>query len=239
MVAKAIGMDIQDDDHYGKRKVSVLCPGHNDRHHGSCYLTQTGCHCYVCNKSFDIFEMVMLHCGINFPEAAGMVADLCGGRERFLIEDAGYTEDEDDDIVTGGAKIISRSDMQLIGIFNNPVYVAREVVPSWAEPERAQGARHTWYPGDIDDPDGDYVVIEECAARDPLRDLRREEPQEYFRLIRDKAWEALEQKRGWQNFARKISRSYARSLTKDIRRVEEIIIEHGGSLKEPPKELGE
>jgi len=233
MVARAIGMDIQDNNRTSKNKVSILCPGHDDRHHGSCFLTQTGCHCYVCNKDFDLFDMVMLHCSVNFPEAAGMVADLCGGRERFRIEDTDYIGN-DDDYTTGGTSSISRSDMQLIGVFSTPVYIAREAVPDWAEPERTRGTRHIWCPGDIDKPDSDYVVIEECIVHDPLRELLREDPQEYFRLIRNKAWETLKEKLDWQSFARKISRPYARTLIKDIRKIEEIIIEHGGSLKEPP-----
>lgn len=220
LVAESIGMDI---DRSGRKRPSVLCPGHDDKHHGSCYITARGCRCFVCNKDYDVFEMVMLHCGVRFYEAAGVIADLCGGRERFLMAaDAGKPD----------ARLLNRRDMDLIGIYNTSVYAVREIVPDYAEPPLQKGFRHEWYPGDPDKNEENYVVIEECVCKNPLWTLLDEDPDEYNRLIRDKAGETLLACRVYQKEAYQHSRSLARDLAKDIRRIEEIYIEHDGSLRE-------
>ena len=239
MVAREIGMDIQDDRDIPdykrqKSKVSVLCPKHNDRNHGSCFLSESGCRCFVCNQTFDVFDMVMLHCNLDFREAAGIIADLCGGRERFLIDDEYGLEEQDSDD-QGIIKMISRPDMELIGIYNTPIYAAKEVVNSYCERERLPGYRHTWYPGDPEKDEDDYVVIEEMVIKSPLMDLLKNNSQLYVELIQNKAWEALESYRDMQAAFLKCSRLYARELNPTIRRIEEILIEYGGSLRNPPE----
>ena len=232
LVAQAIGMDIQDNRSY-KNKVSVLCPGHDDRHHGSCYLTERGCHCYVCNQDFDVFDMVKLQCNLSFRDAAGLIADLCGGRERFLIDDTDGAEDSEFGELNA-FRMISRPDMELIGVYSTPVYVAREVIPSYYEQEREPGTRNTWYPGDPDKDEDDYVVVEEMVIKNPLWDLLKTNPQVYAELIQNKAWEALEREREMQRIFLESSRSVAREFTPTIRKIEAILIEYGGSLRNPP-----
>jgi hypothetical protein len=232
IVAQVINMDIRD---YGSRK-SILCPGHNDHSHGSCFLTEKGCHCFSgeCNRTYDVLDMVMLHCNVDFREAAGIVADLCGGRERFLLEDENIIEDiESEEQIN--FKLISRPDMELIGIYNSPVYVIRGIVNSYSEPEKLPGFRHTWYPGDPEIEDDDYVVIEEMVVKSPLLEMLKSDPQVYAELIQNKAWEMLERYRDTQKYFFKCSRIDARKLTPTIRRIEEIIIEYGGSLRNPPE----
>jgi len=231
MVAQSIGMDIQE-NRYSKNKISVLCPGHDDRHYGSCFLTERGCHCFVCNRDFDVFDMVRLHCSLDFRNAAGLIADLCGGRERFLVEENNDDPDSDD---PGSIKMISRPDMDLIGVFSTPVYTIREAVPSYCEPERKPGFRHEWYPGNPDKGEDDYVVIEEMVMKNPLWELLKSDPATYAELIQNKAWEAWEKYRDIQNIFSKHSRIMARELTSTIRKIEEILIEYGGSLRNPPE----
>jgi len=235
MVAQAIGMNIQHKRYY-KNKVSVLCPSHDDRNHGSCFLTERGCRCYVCNESFDVFDMVKLHLNLDFREAAGIIADLCGGRERFLI----YEDNESR--ATGGQsglKILSRSDLELIGIYNMPVYVTHEAVFSFCEPERRPSFRHVWHPGDPDTDTEDYIVIEKMALKSPLLELLKDDSLGYAELIQNKAWETLEKYREIQDSFMRYSRTMARAVTPTIRRIEEILIEHGGSLRCPPEFMKE
>ena len=225
VVARAINMDIEDGTVAtldGKRRVSVLCPGHDDNHHGSAFLMKSGCKCFVCNKTYDVFDMVRLQLGVDFEEAVGIVADLCGGRERFFAEN------------TEGAyqpRIVGNNDMKLLGIYNKPIYVVRSIVPAWAEPPQEKGFRHEWFPGDPKKDEEDYVVIEECVCKNPLQELCNENPEEYRRLICDKAGEALTEYRDERKRLFAFSHSASRALNKPIRRLEELYIEHGGSLK--------
>lgn len=219
LVANAVNMEVQQ---YSGKRISVLCPGHDDHHHGSCFLTPAGCRCYVCNRDFDVFDMVRLQLNVSFYKAVLFVADLCGGRERFISRG---TQAEN------AISIVSNADLNLLGLHNTPVYVLREIVPAFAEPERMTGFRHTWYPADPKKEEEDYVVIEECVCRNPLQELRATEPAEYMRLIRDKALEELEHYKELQKEAYRYSRSEYRELNKPIRRLEELFIEHGGSLR--------
>ncbi|MDR0287180.1 MAG: hypothetical protein LBI03_05685 [Clostridiales bacterium] len=239
MVAEAIGIDIQD-NRSNKNRISILCPGHNDEHYGSCFLTEEGCHCYSgeCNRTYDIFEMVKLHCNVNFREAAGLIADMCGGRERFLIEDNDKTEESNPNDPSI-SKMISRPDMELIGVYSTPVYAILEIIPDYYEEERESGTRHIWYPGDPDKDENDYVVIEKMVTKNPLWDLFKEDPATYDELIQNKAWEALERARETQKFYSKYSRTLARTVIPTIRRIEDIIIENGGSLRNPPDFIAE
>lgn len=236
MVAREIRMNLQENQ---GSKVSVLCPGHDDQHHGSCFITEKGCHCYSgeCNRTYDVFDMVMLHCNMNFKDAAGLIADLCGGRERFLIEDNG--SEDADSTMQGNLKMISRPEMELIGVYSTPMYVTREVVPSFCEPERQSGIRHVWYPGDPDKDEDDYVVIEEMVVKNPLLELLRSDPEAYAELIQNKAWEKWERYRHIQQCMARYSRQIAREITPKIRYIEEIIIEYGGSLRCPPNFIDE
>ena len=224
VVARAIQMDIEDPSAMSlesRKRISVLCPGHDDHHYGSCYLTKGGCKCFVCGKTYDVFDMVRLHLGVKFYEAVGIVADLCGGRERFFQSAS-----------TNGnhlPPILSSSDMKLLGLHNSPVYAVRSIVPDYAAPPPEKGYRQEWYPGDPAKEEENYVVVMECVCKSPIHELPTDE---YKRLIRDKSMEALEEYREEQKELFSFSRSCARSMNKSIRRLEELFIEHGGSLKE-------
>lgn len=225
VVARAINMDIEDDSVEtldSKRRVSVLCPGHDDNHHGSAFLMKGGCKCFVCNKTYDVFDMVRLQLGVNFEDAVGIVADLCGGRERFFIADTDASYQP---------RIIGNKDMKLLGIYNKPIYVVRSIVPAFAEPPTEKGFRHEWFPGDPNKNEEDYVVIKECVCKNPLQELCNENPEEYRRLIRDKAREGLEEYREERKRLFAFSHSASRALNTPIRRLEELYIEHGGSLR--------
>lgn len=227
VVARAIDMDIEDPSVMSldqRRRVSVLCPGHEDNHHGSCFLMKGGCKCFVCNKTYDVFDMVRLHLGVSFEDAVGMVADICGGRERFFSVSSASGQWQ--------PRVLGNNDLKLLGLYNKPIYVVRSIVPAWAEPPLQKGFRHEWFPGDPKTDEEDYVVIEECVCKSPLQELCAVDPEEYRRLIRDKAGEALEEYREEQKRLFAFSHSRSRAMNKEIRRLEEIYIEHDGSLKE-------
>ena len=212
-VASAIGMDLKK---YGRR-ISVLCPAHDDRHHGSCFLTESGCHCYSCGKSMDVIDMVQFVCDITFTEALGMIADLCGGRDRFVI--SGKAEEK--------FSIISRADMKLIGIFNSPVYAVKTTVPDYTVPPRKKGLRYTWYPAEKVG-DEDYYLVEECVQKNPLGYLANNDRAVYYELIRGKAFEALGKSMQLWKVMRLYNKAIASEYEMQIKRIKEIWLKHGG-----------
>lgn len=216
-------LDCMDDYHdYRRRRISVLCPGHDDHHFGSCYITANGCRCYVCDKEYDVIDMVRLHLQIGFGQALKTVAEYCGGMERF--QQAG-----NENGLAG--RLISRSDMDLIGIMNIPIYGLHEILPEYMHMNKEPGTRHIWVPGDPDQEESGYIAVEKCILKNPLQELLFHNPSEYKRLIRDKAREALLDYQEEQKRLASFSHSQARALTSSIRRVEEIYIEYGGSLR--------
>lgn len=215
--------DRMDDYHdYRRRRISVLCPGHDDHHFGSCYITANGCRCYVCNKEYDVIDMVRLHLQIGFGQALKTVAEYCGGLEHFQqsSNESGPT-----------SRLISRTDMDLIGIMNIPVYGLHEILPEYMHMSKEPGTRHMWIPGDPEQEESGYIAVEKCILKNPLQELFFHNPGEYKRLIRDKAREALLEYQEEQKRLASFSHSQARDMTKAIRRIEDIYIEHGGSLR--------
>ena len=212
-----------DDYHdYRRHRISVLCPGHDDHHFGSCYITSNGCRCYVCDKEYDVFDMVRLHQKISFGKALKIVAEYCGGLEHFLPSgnESG-----------SASRLISRADMDLIGIVNTPVYGLFEILPEYMHMSREPGTRHIWIPGDPEQDDSGYIAVEKCILKNPLQELLLQSPGEYKRLIREKAREALIDYQDEQKRLSSFSHSQARALIPPIRRIEEIYIEYGGSLR--------
>lgn len=227
VVARAVNMDIEDDSAISldsRRRISVLCPGHDDHHYGSAFLMKDGCRCFVCNKTYDVFDMVRLQLNVGFEEAVGIVADICGGRERFFTAEASPS--------SYMPRVIGNKDQKLIGIYDKPIYTVHSIVPAYAAPPIEKGFRHDWYPGDPTTDEEDYVVIEECVCKNPLQELCMQDPDEYRRLIRDKAGESLEKYQEERKELFPFSHTQSRALDKPIRRLEELYIEHGGSLKE-------
>lgn len=61
-------------------KIYLLCPGHDDRHFGSCYIDKNddGYYCYVCSEHVPKWEMVLLLNGRNKTEAAKWFFQMAG-----------------------------------------------------------------------------------------------------------------------------------------------------------------
>lgn len=211
-----------DDFHdYRRRRISVLCPGHDDRHFGSCYITAGGCRCFVCDKEYDVFDMVRLHQNVSFRKALETVAEYCGGMEHFL---SSVSESYPD------SRLINRTDMDLIGIVNAPVYGLCEILPEYMHMSKEPGTKHIWIPGDPENEETGYIAVEKCILKNPLQELFFHNPGEYKRLIRDKAQEALLEYQHERKRLSAFSHSQARTMIPLIRRAEEIYIEYGGSL---------
>ena len=77
------------------------------------------------------------------------------------------------------------------------------------------------------------------VLKSPHLELLNDDPLGYAELIQNKAWETLEKYRDLQNTFMRYSRTMARAVIPTIRRIEEILIEHGGSLRCPPEFIEE
>ena len=79
-VANALGIPIK---RHGRFK-QILCPGHMeyfgkpDTSYGNCVLTEKGYHCFACNRSVNVFDMVMETKGCSFHDALEFVAGVSG-----------------------------------------------------------------------------------------------------------------------------------------------------------------
>lgn len=107
-VAEYIGMDIVKKGSHN----FILCPGHEkrlgkiDNKIGNCVLTQKGYHCYACNQTVGMVNMVMEYMNCNYLTAIQLIADSCGGVEGF----------ETDKKQTKREKTLSNDDFNLIGL---------------------------------------------------------------------------------------------------------------------------
>lgn len=69
-------------------KYWLLCPFHDDKNIGSAFITSDGhFRCFSCNKSGDIFDVVIAANRCSFYEAVSFVASLFGGMEQFDLTD--------------------------------------------------------------------------------------------------------------------------------------------------------
>lgn len=112
VVAEEIGLDIQ----FSGNQALILCPCHNDRHFGSCFLTKDGFRCFSCGHRGDIFDLVEHVKHVSFTEAVRTVANICGGEELFLTDE----DSQQSTMVDSG--YISREERRLIGLSDSPVF---------------------------------------------------------------------------------------------------------------------
>lgn len=60
-------------NYYGipMKKDSILCPFHSDRHYGSAMISPgwNSAFCFVCQRSIDVFDLIMEQEGVDFTEA--------------------------------------------------------------------------------------------------------------------------------------------------------------------------
>ena len=182
------------------RRVSILCPEHDDRHHGSCYLTEQGYKCFSCGKSGDIIKMVQAVHNCEFKDA---VTYLCAA---FGIK---LNESEQ----TKPLSLVDKETLEFLGIVSRPNetfgYAVERVVgvvdENYPADELPKGYRLEWHPFSSHDvgtslyesfetsargPRG-YCYVKEVIETNPLRVLYEENEDLYHSLIYNKASEKL------------------------------------------------
>lgn len=93
---------------------SIKCPSiyHEDRHPSAkIYNRDNSCHCFSCNKSFSVIDIVMEHTGLPYPEACERII------QDFGLSRSIYT-DEAERKKTEIAFPLTSDELELIGIVN-------------------------------------------------------------------------------------------------------------------------
>ena len=112
LVAEYINMEMRKKGNY----VYIKCPGHlehsgkEDTNFGSCLLTQKGYHCFTCNRTVSLPNMIMESENVSYSEALGIIGDALGGREHYILEGK-VSKDYDKQ-----EKILSNEDLEMIGL---------------------------------------------------------------------------------------------------------------------------
>lgn len=80
------------DYHMSGTTMFCRCPsGHKETRLNHCAVYKDGCKCFSCNERYGIKDMVEKYYllkgqALTFTEICELVADTCGGRDRFLIK---------------------------------------------------------------------------------------------------------------------------------------------------------
>ena len=165
-----------------RKHIQMLCPypDHDDHKMGNCYLyTETkGFHCFACNRSGTIIDLVMLHEGWGLDdkkksyEAMEKIATLCGLSEDSVSDGRGFEKR----IVP---PTLTKAQEELLGLYNSPVYNVSNI--------------------EVDEFTGDYEEVKSMVMSSPLTALRLEDPDTYCELVlnhaRDKRASILERQK--------------------------------------------
>lgn len=208
-VAETLGIEMQ------RRggKVSILCPSHNDKHFGSCYLHgNNSWKCYACNAGGDSIKLVQIVQNTSFRQACAYICDLYGSEEEFKDDAANATPHK---------KLIGDDMLQRIGIPKQVGARVRTTIASfWSEaegldyidelpPEEGRLCTLEWSPLTEENaayyaqeagvpkrqiPTGLYLV-QKTVLVNPLQDLRDHDEDAYHALAARKAKEAAEKLR--------------------------------------------
>lgn len=167
IIAEELGLDVK----YKGNKALILCPFHDDKHFGSCFLTNHGFKCYSCGKSGDIFTLVQGVLDVSFQAALQFVANVCGGTEHFIAGDENCHTYEN---------YISHADQVLIGIMDAPIYTITDFAFQKDELDSTSAVVEAIY--DQYDSLVGYVAKKRVTVS-PLRDLFQHDLPAYKALI--------------------------------------------------------
>lgn len=191
VVAESIGLQMK---RRGAR-YSILCPNpeHNDKHFGNCVLTPKGFKCYSCGAYGDVFDLVRLALNVSKQEAYGIVADICGGRDNFIIKQSNQEKSKKPFV-----KLPDRELLEFIGLHQGSadryspmsVYMCKRILDPLEPYEPNPGESVRFEPGKT--PEEDCKVIYQRISSNPLQELANEEPAIFRELIYNKAKETME-----------------------------------------------
>ncbi len=176
------------------KNISILCPIHNDKHFGNCFLTSEGFRCYSCGEKGDIYDMVSRYCNISSFEAFKLISKYYGGMKRFCLSSEDkrkYAEVEKKCSI-----IPNQETLEFLGLgkkskyARNGVYVVKEMIGEFDEYKPEKNEYVKTFPSD-NEKQG-YKLVFSCVQRNPLQELAISDPEAFEDLIRRKAQETYE-----------------------------------------------
>lgn len=178
-VAGYLGLDMR---RKGKR-ISILCPCHEDHNHGSCFISEGGFRCYSCGASGDVISLTQAVNKCSFTDACEYIANIYGIKPNVEQK---YRRKK---------KLLNPGQLNLIGLLaeSEKVYIDKAIIDDPVPPdfELEPGQRLKWVPANSES-ERDYYVLQEAVTFNPLRDLLETNESEYHALICRKASEAEE-----------------------------------------------
>ena len=175
-------------------KISILCPAHNDKHFGNCYLTEKGFYCYACDEKGDVLNLVSLYCGISLFEAFKLIANYYGGIKHFVLS---ADQRKRNSSIEEKCRIIPKPEvLEFLGLHcknkyaRNGIYSVKKILGEFEQytPERNEYVE--LFPSD-EESEG-YKVVLSCIQKNPLQELALSSPEIFKELIKDKAQETYE-----------------------------------------------
>lgn len=167
------------------RNIGILCPNprHSDRNFGNCFIRPDGYYeCFSCGDRGNVFHMVMQYTGASFPEAIGIVADTCGGRDHYILSGTRGK-------YAVGITVLNQKECKLLGVCNSRIYIPVR----YGEEMRAEAGEReklaAW--NEEDEP---VFLIEQCAEKNPLLELMKTDYECYRSMILRKAQEAIQKR---------------------------------------------
>lgn len=171
-------------------KIQIICPSHNDKHFGSCYLTNTGYRCYSCGAKGDVIELVMAANKCGFKEACLYLADLQGVTlNMHNPSNAAYRQilDADSLELIGLAPLRGSVVYEITGILSEDEYADSEI-----EADRVRWIPYTQEQLKEAAIGNGYYIVERAVIKNPLIQLWQQDVSTYNELVHDKAVETKE-----------------------------------------------
>ena len=169
------------------RKVSVLCPFHSDEHFGSAFIEDDRkIKCYVCGRSFSIFDVYMQMCNLSFSEALEQVVKDYH-LEYLKKEDHSAGKDNGRSQIKK-APTITNDEWAIIGLYQDPSHERKEFFPFSVSYEQQKVEK-----GFCLKEDEAYILCMKGKSRKKhLLDLCQEEPETFCWMALEKCRETYE-----------------------------------------------
>jgi len=182
-IARDLGLHVSN-QRSGKR-VGMLCPMHNDKHFGSCYLDteKQRFYCYVCHKGGNSVDLVMAangwdsNDGSKAIDAMKLIANMYGRNVSQVSRVERIAKDR--------IRIPKKEEMDELGISNEPAYSIAGY--AWDSEIQARMEKKEPYRIIYSDQDDDMVAFQ--VDKNPLQRLADTDPDEFKHLIQRKALE--------------------------------------------------
>lgn len=161
-------------------RISILCPSHEDRHFGSCYVypKKNAYHCFACGEHGDVISLVQNYLKLDFQETLKWFADNFNGHFEYddieKVNKATRTKSIIDEC------ILSESELRLLGFNTDPVYENKQFL----------GESNCWkYDLGFDERffliNDKYWVVQTISVKEPWKKLIFEDFPLYKRIVND------------------------------------------------------